>query len=243
MKLNKYLLFIIFLLIPFISQAESNIVRTRLDAITLEKGFTFNSADGNLQVGVRPNSLSKRQRVNFSIKPLNSADFNLTNENLVSNLYSFDIHAKKAVKVKKIIWLSLKYNIKEAGYERVLKFWDTNQQAWRALPSTDKKKKQKINAGIAVPYAIVGVFAKEKDYQIGYASWYDYIGAASTKYPYGSIVKVINLSNNKSCEVIIKDYGPFVEGRVIDLPREAFAEIADLGAGVAQVKVIPIFIP
>jgi len=243
MKYCKYLLFIVFLFIPFISQAESNILRTRLDDITLEKGFTFSSIDGNLQVGVQPNSLSKRQHVNFSIKPLNSADFNLTDENLVSNLYSFDIHAKKAIKVKKVIWLSLKYNVQDAGYERVLKFWDNNQQTWRALPSTDKKKKQKINAGIAVPYAIVGVFAEEKNYQVGYASWYDYIGAASTEYPYGSIVKVINLSNNKSCEVTIKDYGPFIEGRVIDLPREAFAEIADLGAGVVQVKVIPIFIP
>lgn len=243
--MKNIFLLIFFLFCQFIicSNISAQTVRTRIDEQTLVKGFTFFSADNNFMVGVRPNSLSKRKKVNFFIKQADPATYNLTNENLVSNLYSFDIYAKKALKVKKAIWLNINYQTKQAEYERVVKFWDNNLQVWRELPTTDKKKKKKAQSAITLPFATVGVFAKEKNYQIGYASWYDYSGAASTFYPYGSIVKVINLSNNNSCEVTIKDYGPFVENRVIDLPREKFAEIADLGEGVVEVKVIPIYIP
>lgn len=243
--MKSIFLFIFFLFCQFFvcSNISAATVRTRIDEQTLIKGFTFYSADNNFKVGVRSNSLSKRKKVNFSIKQIDPANYNLTDENLVSNLYSFDIHSKNPIKIKKAIWLNLKYYTQQDGYEQVMKFWDSNLQTWRELPTTDKKKKMKVQSAITLPFATIGVFAKEINYQIGYASWYDYSGAASTFFPYGSIVKVINLSNNKSCTVTINDYGPFVENRVIDLPRKKFAKIADLGAGIVKVKVIPIYIP
>ena len=45
--------------------------------------------------------------------------------------------------------------------------------------------------------------------------------AAHKTLPFGSKVKVTNLSNNKSTTVTINDRGPFVGGRVIDLSKKA----------------------
>jgi len=239
-----FLFFFLFFFFPVSTVfAQTAVFRTRISNDTVKKGATFTSVDAQFQVGIAPEGISQRKRINFYIKPITTDSVDLTGENLVSNLYAFNIYAKKTVEIKKSIKLILKYNQQDDDYKRVFKYWDNNKQQWIKLPAHDNKDTWQIDANIGLPYAIVGVFAKQKNYQTGYASWYDYDGAASTKYPYGSIVKVVNLSNNKSCQVKILDYGPFVEGRVIDLPRDKFSEIADLGEGVVRVKVIPIYIP
>jgi resuscitation-promoting factor RpfB len=75
----------------------------------------------------------------------------------------------------------------------------------------------------------------------GKASWYDnpYGGytAAHRTLPRGSVVTVTNVANGRSVEVRINDRGPFVDGRVIDLNREAFAELAPPSEGVVRVRV------
>lgn len=72
----------------------------------------------------------------------------------------------------------------------------------------------------------------------GGASWYAHTGtlsAANPWLPFGSYVRVTNTANGKSVIVKINDRGPFGPGRIIDLDKEAFAKIADLGTGVIQV--------
>ncbi|RUO73405.1 septal ring lytic transglycosylase RlpA family protein [Idiomarina ramblicola] len=59
--------------------------------------------------------------------------------------------------------------------------------------------------------------------------------AAHRTLPFGTKVRVTNIENNKSVVVKINDRGPFIEGRVIDLSRSAFDEIADLDLGVIEV--------
>ncbi len=61
--------------------------------------------------------------------------------------------------------------------------------------------------------------------------------AAHKRLPFGSKVKVTNLSNNKSIVVRINDRGPFVRGRIIDLSRSAFAKIGDTKLGVIEVEI------
>jgi resuscitation-promoting factor RpfB len=73
----------------------------------------------------------------------------------------------------------------------------------------------------------------------GGASWYAHTGtlaAANPWLPMGSYVKVTNTANGKSVIVKINDRGPFGGGRIIDLDKVAFQEIAPLGQGVADVK-------
>jgi len=55
--------------------------------------------------------------------------------------------------------------------------------------------------------------------------------------PFGARVRVTNIDNGESVIVKINDRGPFVEGRIIDLSRSAFAEIADTQLGVIDVEI------
>lgn len=84
-----------------------------------------------------------------------------------------------------------------------------------------------------------GTYVKTGKSHRGAASWYAHTGtmaAANPWLPMGSYVKVTNTDNGKSVIVKINDRGPFVPGRIIDLDRVAFAEIASVGAGVINVK-------
>jgi rare lipoprotein A len=60
--------------------------------------------------------------------------------------------------------------------------------------------------------------------------------AAHPKYPFGTKVKVTNLSNNRSVIVRINDRGPSVKGRIIDLSLAAAEELQMVKSGVAKVK-------
>jgi rare lipoprotein A len=61
--------------------------------------------------------------------------------------------------------------------------------------------------------------------------------AAHKKLPFGTKVRVTNLKNSKSVIVKINDRGPFVRGRIVDLSSSAFSRIANLDAGVIEVKI------
>lgn len=90
-------------------------------------------------------------------------------------------------------------------------------------------------------------------YQKGDASWYgpgfngnktasgetfnmNKLTAAHKKLPFGTLVRVTNLINNKSVVVRINDRGPFTKGRVIDLSKKAAIEIDMINKGVVPVK-------
>lgn len=60
--------------------------------------------------------------------------------------------------------------------------------------------------------------------------------AAHKTLPFGTKVKVTNLSNGKEVIVKINDRGPFAKGRVIDLSYGAFSKIESPGKGLTKVK-------
>jgi len=61
--------------------------------------------------------------------------------------------------------------------------------------------------------------------------------AAHRTLPFGTLVRVTQLENNRSVVVRINDRGPFIEGRVIDLSRAAAEQLQITRAGLAKVKV------
>ena len=61
--------------------------------------------------------------------------------------------------------------------------------------------------------------------------------AAHKTLPFGTKVAVTNMHNGKTVKVRINDRGPFVKGRVIDLSRAAFAQIASVDEGLARVEI------
>lgn len=81
--------------------------------------------------------------------------------------------------------------------------------------------------------------ASSSNSRVGKASWYAMPGlmAAHKTLPFGTLVKVTNLDNGKTVTVTIRDRGPYVDGRIIDLSDNAFKQIAPIGRGVAKVKI------
>jgi rare lipoprotein A len=68
--------------------------------------------------------------------------------------------------------------------------------------------------------------------------------AASKTLPLGTRAKVTNLETGQSTEVTIQDRGPYVKGRIVDLPPAKAAEIGLTSKkGVAKVEVAPIEVP
>ncbi|HVL81307.1 MAG TPA: septal ring lytic transglycosylase RlpA family protein, partial [Actinomycetota bacterium] len=60
--------------------------------------------------------------------------------------------------------------------------------------------------------------------------------AASRTLPFGTRLVVTEMSTNRSVVVRVNDRGPYVDGRCIDLSRQAFSLIAPTGAGLIAVR-------
>jgi len=61
--------------------------------------------------------------------------------------------------------------------------------------------------------------------------------AAHKTLPFGSIVKVTNLENNKYAVVRINDRGPFIDNRIIDLSKSVAQELGIVEKGLVKVKI------
>jgi rare lipoprotein A len=113
--------------------------------------------------------------------------------------------------------------------------------------------KHHVAAKVPAPPAIVNG-------ETGLASWYGHpydgrpaadgeiynmeaFTAAHRTLPFGTWVRVVNLTNNKTVDVRITDRGPFVEHRIIDLSHAAAGAIGLIGPGVAQVRLDILSIP
>ena len=112
---------------------------------------------------------------------------------------------------------------------------------------------------VGKPYKINGQWfypAVNYEYdEIGIASWYgpkfhgrktangeifnqNIISAAHRTLPLPSVVRVINLENDKELNITINDRGPFARGRIIDLSKKAAEELDMIKKGTARVRVI-----
>jgi rare lipoprotein A len=52
--------------------------------------------------------------------------------------------------------------------------------------------------------------------------------------PFGTRVRVTNLENQRSVEVVVNDRGPFVPGRIADLSEAAARRIGMVASGVVE---------
>jgi rare lipoprotein A (peptidoglycan hydrolase) len=69
---------------------------------------------------------------------------------------------------------------------------------------------------------------------------FDMLGmtAAHRSLPFGTRVRVTNLSNGRSTIVRINDRGPFVKGRILDLSYAAAQRLHMVGCGVRPVRIV-----
>lgn len=105
--------------------------------------------------------------------------------------------------------------------------------------------------------AFVPQWAEAEENRSGLASWYgggealnthvamghrfdpEAMEAAMWDVPFGTALKVTNLSNGRSIVVRVTDRGPArrLRGRIIDLTRASFARLAPLEQGLIAVRV------
>jgi len=73
----------------------------------------------------------------------------------------------------------------------------------------------------------------------GVASWYEtWNGTCAQKnLPLGTVVRVINLDNAKTITCTVADRGPYVGGRIIDLDKQGFADLAPGTQGLIHVRI------
>lgn len=82
-------------------------------------------------------------------------------------------------------------------------------------------------------------FVSRGNSETGVASWYrhDALIAAHKTLPFGTVVRVTNLQNGKTLTVTIRDRGPYIEGRIIDLSSAAFERLAPIGSGTFKARI------
>lgn len=61
--------------------------------------------------------------------------------------------------------------------------------------------------------------------------------AAHRSLPFGTVVRVTNLSSKRAVKVRINDRGPYSNGRIIDLSAQAARELGITDHGVARVRI------
>jgi rare lipoprotein A len=67
--------------------------------------------------------------------------------------------------------------------------------------------------------------------------------AASKALPLGTTARVTNLENDQSAVVVVKDRGPYVPGRIIDVTPSTAEQLGMKKDGVAPVEVKPLKLP
>jgi len=118
-------------------------------------------------------------------------------------------------------------------------------------------KKRPRAAAAPTPRAVT---PQIRDGETGLASWYGHpyhgrpaangeiydmegFTAAHRTLPFGTRVRVVNLTNDKAVDVRITDRGPFVEHRIIDVSHAAAVAIGLIGPGVARVRLDILSLP
>ena len=113
----------------------------------------------------------------------------------------------------------------------------------------------------AAPPALPNAYATAgaPPYQVGLASYYhdslsgnltangeiydpNVVSAAHRELPFGTVVDVVR-RDGRAIRVRVNDRGPFVDGRIIDLSRQAATLLDSVRAGVVEVALFIVYVP
>lgn len=80
---------------------------------------------------------------------------------------------------------------------------------------------------------------KPPNQQTGQASWYEAPDGtcAHRSLPIGTVLTVTNLANGKKVQCRVADRGPFVQGRIVDLAKTTFDDLAPPSSGIIDVRI------
>ena len=223
-----------------VSQKCLNCLSVHLDYQTIKKGYTIQSRDQNLLIGIWPKITN--QEITITVADMGQKNIKVPEtKNLISHLYVYDILGEKPVHFEGAYTLALKYQSEERN-KKAIYFYNPALNKWSEVaPAQILPDSKIIRVRLNIPYAMLAVL-EEKTIK-GQASWYRYKGcncAASPIYPKGTLLKVTNLDNGESVVVKVNDYGPdrsIYPNRIIDLDLTAFRQIGNPKHGIIDVSV------
>jgi len=119
------------------------------------------------------------------------------------------------------------------------------------LIALSPKSEARLSGSLEPPHLTV---VPEEKREIGVASWYgeefqgnetasgeiydlNGLTAAHLTLPFGTIVRVTNLKNNKNILLRINDRGPYIGGRIIDVSLAAAKRLGFVYEGITQVRI------
>jgi D-alanyl-D-alanine endopeptidase (penicillin-binding protein 7) len=198
---------------------------------SLDKDLSFLAFENYLELGLPSGRLTAPAVINLTA----------TNElvtppvDLTQTGYTYQVDIPAAVFSPGQYYLSFKSSGSNI-YKQVY-FFDNNKNSWQELPTTENFIKGTVNTILTIPFARLAIFENPKILVKGTASWYRYkngMFTASPDFPAGTKLRVINLDNKKSVDVVVNDHGPDrtkLPNRVVDLDALAFARLAPLSQG------------
>ena len=232
---------------------------TVFDAETIVKGYTLESHDEIMRLGIRPNTLNVSTQVDIkTLDPSIMSDSldsfvegpedEVTERELVGDIYLFDILNKSSYDGTDFFFLEIKYPEEDESDSRLhgrrkIFFYNSISAQWEELPSEDNLETESVRALIHLPYARLAIF-EDMIPEVGQASWYAYKDcdcAASPDYPKGTYLVVTRVNDpSVSVTVVVNDYGPdrsVHPDRIIDLDLVAFEKLVPRTWGVVDVQV------
>jgi len=215
-----------------------------LDKQTINKGYTVSAFNNSIKLSLVPGVLNNSTKI--EVVEINEEMDMPWQFERISKIYQFEFLNKEAYDSHKPFYIQLSYNQPSNYYKQVF-FYDKNYFTWRPLPTKDFPNELFIRSLIHLPFARIAVFSFPDILTVGRASWYKYKGgnyAASPDFPKGSRLRVYN-EDNKFVDVTINDYGPdrnLHPDRAIDLDKVAFARLAPLWQGMANIRIEPLYI-
>lgn len=231
-------------LLTFFSQADAvEILQdVRIDSETIVKGYTITAPTETVRFAVWPNLVDEEVDIRIEhVDPHHVSELPSDREQVsdffMVNILSADDPAKPLV-LQKPYTVALKtWSI--TPWSKDVYYWDDVKNGWVRLPSSVDFTNNEVRAIDHLPYMRVVVLERKNAIE-GNMSWYAdgrADSAASNDFPPQSVLRVTNVENNKSVDVVVRSTGPFVPGRVIDVSRSAFSVIQLAWKGIARVRV------
>lgn len=207
-------------------------------------GYTLVTAGDECRLGVPAHAFGDATEAAVILRHIKKSKMKETFGENVSLSPLFRYRVKEPATLTAPLWISIAWR-KTTEETYVLKEWNAETATWDTLSSTIDEESERVQAQVSHQSGIVGIFEQDREEittHSGKASWYHGnsmygYGSAMNIFPIGTTVRVTNIANGKQVETKIVSTGPFVEGRIIDLSKDAFNAISKTSVGVIDVIV------
>lgn len=164
--MNKHLLFVFSLGVGLLvaTGAKAEIlteVSLRLDAATIEKGYTLTDASESFFVGVTPKAVAEPITVN--VRELSLDEFPAPADmTVMSRLFQYDIPTQARQPLARPIFIKLAYQPTDGAWPTLM-FFDGISRTWKPLPSTFDPQTNTAKAISHLPFSRIAVFGQAVD--------------------------------------------------------------------------------